>query len=94
MRALIIAIIAVLAIILLGGSLNIGSGPIFWHMDSMLDTDVFMGLHYSLFYFLHRAEDSAADGLSHTKSKISEFEKKPAGIDNQGYRRKIDEASR
>ncbi len=94
MRVVIVVIIALLAIIFVGGYLNVGNGTIFQHMDSVLHTNVFMALHYSLFYFLHRAEDSAAAEFSRIKSDLNEFEKKPAGIDKWGYRRKIDEASK
>ncbi|HTY21937.1 MAG TPA: hypothetical protein VMC85_02335 [Desulfomonilaceae bacterium] len=94
MRALIIVVIALLAIIFVGGSVNVGSAPIFQHMDSLLRTDVLMDLHYSVFYFLYRGEDNAAAGLSRTKSDLEQFQDKPAGIDKRGYQRKVDEASR
>jgi hypothetical protein len=93
MRALIIVIFALLAIIFVGGSLNVGGAPIFQHLDSLLHTDVLMDLHSSVFYFLYRGEYSAGEGLSRTKSDLEQFQQKPAGIDKRGYQRKIDKAS-
>jgi hypothetical protein len=93
MRALIIVIFALLAIIFVGGSLNIGGAPIFQHLDSLLHTDVLMDLHSSIFYFFYRVEHSAGEGLSRTKSDLEQFQQKPVGLDKRGYQRKIDKAS-
>ncbi len=94
MRTLIIVVLAVLAIIFVGGAVNIGGAPIFYHLDSMLDTDLFMDLHDSIFFFVYSWKDSAGSELSRTKSNLRKFEDKPAGIDKRGYQRKIDDASR
>jgi hypothetical protein len=94
MRTLIIVVLAVLAIIFVAGTLNIGGAPIFYHLDSMLDTDLFMDLHDSIFFFVYRWKDRADSGISRTKSDLRKFEEKPAGIDNKGYQRKIDNVSK
>jgi hypothetical protein len=94
MRTLIIVVLAVLAIIFAAGTVNIGGAPIFYHLDSMLNTYFFMDLYDSIFSFVYRAKDKADSELSRTKSELQKFEEKPAGIDKKGYKRKIDEASR
>jgi hypothetical protein len=90
MRTLIIVIIAVLAIIFVAGTLNIGGAPIFYHLDSMLDTDLFMDLHDSIFFFVDRVRDRADSDLSRAKSDLRKFEEKPLGMDNKRYQREID----
>jgi len=92
MRTLIIVVLAALAIIFVAGTLNIGGAPIFYHLDSMLDTNVFMDLHDSIFFFVYSARDRADSELSRAKSGLRKFEEKPLGIDNKSYQRKIDSA--
>jgi hypothetical protein len=94
MRTLIIVVLAVLVVIFLAGTLNVGGASIFQRLDSMLGTDAFMDLHDSIFFFLYRARDHADSELSRAKSDLRKFEEKPAGIDNKGYRRKIDNVSK
>ena len=94
MRTLIIVVLAVLAIIFLAGAVNIGGAPIFYHLDSMLNTDLFMDLHDSIFFFVYRWKDSADSGLSRTRNDLQKFEEKPAGLDKKGYQRKIDDVTR
>jgi len=94
MRTLIIVVLAVLAIIFVAGTLNVGGAPIFHHLDSMLGADVFMDLHDSIFFFVYRWKDRADSGLSRAKSDLRKFEEKPAGLDKKGYQRKIDDVSR
>ncbi len=94
MRTLIIVVLAVLAIIFAAGTVNIGGAPIFYHLDSMLDTDLFMDLHDSIFFFVYSWKDRAGSGLSGAKSDVQKFEQKPAGIDKKGYQRKIDDVSK
>ncbi len=94
MRTLIVVVLAVLAIIFVAGAVNIGGAPIFYHLDSVLNTDFFMDLHDSIFFSIYRWKDSADTELSGAKSNLQKFEEKPLGIDKRGYKRKIDEVSR
>ncbi len=75
MRTLIIVVLAVLAIIFVAGTLNVGGAPIFFHLDSMLDTDLFMDLHDSIFFFVYRWKDRADSGLSRAKSDLRNLRK-------------------
>ena len=94
MRTLIIVVLAVLAIIFLAGTLNVGGAPIFQRLDSMLGTDVFMDLHDSIFFFVYRARDRADSELSRAKADLEKFGEKPVGIDNKGYQQKIDKVAK
>ena len=94
MRTLVIVVLAVLAIIFVAGTLNVRGAPIFFHLDSMLDTDLFMDLHDSIFFFVYHWKDRADSGLSRAKSDLRKFEEKPVGIDNEAYQRKIEGVSR
>ena len=94
MRALIIIILVVVGIIFVGGGINIGSAPVFQHIDAVLRTDFLMRVHYTTFYFLYRGEHSVGEGFSRTKSDVHEFEQRPAGIDNKAARDKLDEAGK
>jgi hypothetical protein len=70
MRTLIIVVLAVLVVIFLAGTLNVGGASIFQRLDSMLGTDAFMDLHDSIFFFLYRARDHADSELSRAKSDL------------------------
>jgi hypothetical protein len=94
MRTLIIVVLAVLAIIFVGGTLNVGGEPIFQRLDSMLNIDLFMDLHDSVFFFVYLWKDRADSGMSRAKSDLEKFEEKPVGIDNKSYQRKIDNVAR
>jgi len=94
MRALILVVIIVLGIIFLGGAVNLGSAPLFTHVDSMLGTDALMQLHYGIFSMIYRGEKTVGSGLEQTKEDVKDFSKKPLGIDHQKKYRQLDDASK
>jgi len=93
MRAAIVVIVIVLAIILIGGVVNVGGAPIFSHIDSLLGTDVLMTAHNTLFFFLHGVRQTIEDESSGAVTKVKKFQEEPLGIDKKGRYQKLDEAS-
>lgn len=93
MRALIIVFFVVLAVIFLGGAFNIGGAPIFGHIDAVLDTDLLMRVHYTVFGLIYRGERSLDSGIKRTHDDVEEFSKRPIGIDNPEKYRQLDSAS-
>jgi hypothetical protein len=92
MRTAIIVIVIILAIILLGGVVNLGGAPIFRHIDSVLGTNVLMTSHNTLFFFLHRAHQRIEKESSRAGEELKEFQEKPIGIDKKDHYKKLDEA--
>ncbi len=93
MRTAIVVIVVILAIVLIGGVVNLGGAPIFRHIDRALRTDVFMTAHKTLFFFLHRAQQRIGDESSKANRELREFQEKPIGIDKKGHYQKLDEAA-
>ena len=93
MRTAIIVIVIILAIVLLGGVVNLGGAPIFSHIDSVLGTNVLMTAHNALFFFLHRAQQRIEDESYRANKEMQEFQEKPIGIDKKGHYKKLDEAA-
>jgi hypothetical protein len=93
MRALIIVFFVVLGVIFLGGAFNIGGAPIFGHVDAVLDTNLFMQIHYTFFSLIYRGERSLDSGVMRTQDDLEEFSKRPIGIDNPETYRNLDNAS-
>ncbi|MFC1834137.1 hypothetical protein ACFL2Q_05310 [Thermodesulfobacteriota bacterium] len=93
MRAAVIAVLVVLCVIYLGGAVNVGSGPIFYHIDSIIGTSAFMKLHRGVFFLLYRGHGSASEGVARTEKDLGNFQAKPAGIDNKDKYRRLDEAA-
>ncbi len=94
MRALIIVVIVVLAVIYIGGALKVGGAPIFGHIDSILGTGVLMKIHYSTFWLLYRGERTAESGLTKTREDIDQFKKTPVGIDKEKKYKQLDDAAK
>lgn len=93
MRAFIVVFVIVLAVIFVGGAFNLGGAPIFGHIDRLLRTHMLMSLHYSVFFFLYRGEDTVETGLSRTKGEMEEFQDRPLGFDKKKTYKKLDEAA-
>ena len=92
MRALILVVLVILAIIFLGGGVNLGKAPLFGHIDAVLGTNALMNMHYAIFSWLYRGERSVAEGIGRTGGDIDEFTKRPLGIDNPKKYRQLDRA--
>ena len=93
MRTAIVVIVIILAIVLIGGVVNVGGAPIFRHIDSVLGTDVLMTAHNTLFFFLHRAQQRIERESSRAGEKVKKFQEEPLGIETKGRYQKLDEAS-
>jgi hypothetical protein len=93
MRIAIIVVAVILGVIFIGGAVNLGSAPLFGHLDRAFGTNALMQLHYTIFSFAYRgqsqseSEPGAGDGRS-------EFEKRPLGIDKEKNYRRIDDAGK
>ena len=92
MRTAIVVIVIILAIVLLGGVVNLGGAPIFSHVDSVLGTDVLMTAHNTVFFFLHRAQQRIEDQSSKTGEYLKKFQEEPLGIETKGRYQKLDDA--
>jgi hypothetical protein len=93
MRTIILVIAIVLAIVLLGGVVNLGGAPIFSHIDSVLGTDVLMRAHESVFFFLHRAQTRIEEESSRAGAELRKFQEEPLGIETKGRYQKLDDAA-
>lgn len=93
MRTAIVVIVIILAIVLLGGVVNLGGAPIFSHVDSVLGTDVLMTAHNTMFFFLHRAQQRIEEQSSKTGEDLKKFQEEPLGIETKGRYKKLDDAS-
>jgi hypothetical protein len=89
MRTLAIVLAIFLAVVFIGGAVNLGRAPLFRHIDTALGTDVLMDLHYGVFFFLNKGERE----YERTTEKVKEFQTKPIGIDNKRKYRQLDDAS-
>jgi hypothetical protein len=93
MRTAIVVIVIVLAIVLLGGVVNLGGAPIFSRIDAVLGTNVLMTAHDTLFFFLHTAHQRIEDESSRANKELKEFQEKPIGIDTKGRYKRLDDAA-
>jgi hypothetical protein len=93
MRTVIIVLVVIIAVILVGGSVELGERPLFGHLDAMLGTGVFMGVHMALFSFLYGGADAVEGEFQETDRSLEEFSEKPIGIDNKKKYKQLDEAS-
>lgn len=80
-------------VIFLGGAVDLGSRPLFGHIDAILGTNALMSVHYGIFSFMYRGEDSTSEGLSRSQDDIEEFSERPLGIDNKKKYRELKDAS-
>jgi hypothetical protein len=93
MRTAIVVIAIILALVLLGGVVNLGGAPIFRHIDSVLGTNVLMTAHNTLFFFLHRAQQRIEEQSSRAGEELEKFQEEPIGIDTKGRYKKLDDAA-
>ncbi|MGO9568990.1 MAG: hypothetical protein ACLP5H_15755 [Desulfomonilaceae bacterium] len=93
MRTAIIVIVIILAIVLLGGVVNLGGAPIFSHIDSVLGTDVLMSAHNTIFFFLSRAQHRVEEESSKAGEEVKKFQEEPLGIETKGRYKKLDDAA-
>lgn len=93
MRTAIVIVILIIAVIFVGGGINIGSRPIFGHIDALLGTTALMDLHQTLFSLLYRGETSMGSGLRRSGSDVERFQQAPAGFDKRKHYRQLDKAS-
>lgn len=89
MRTLAIVLAIFLAVVFIGGAVNLGRAPLFQHIDTALDTDVLMDLHYGVYFFLNKGGRE----YERTTEKVREFQDKPIGIDNKRKYRQLDDAA-
>jgi hypothetical protein len=93
MRTAVVVIVIILAIVLLGGVVNLGGAPIFRHIDSVLGTNVLMTAHNTVFFFLHRAQQRIEEQSSMAGEELKKFQEEPLGIETKGRYQKLDDAS-
>ena len=93
MRTAVVVIVIILAIVLLGGIVNLGGAPIFRHIDSVLGTNVLMTAHNTVFFFLHRAQQRIEEQSSMAGEELKKFQEEPLGIETKGRYQKLDDAS-
>ena len=79
MRTAIVVIAIILAIVLLGGVVNLGGAPIFSHVDSVLGTDVLMTAHNTMFFFLHRAQQRIEETIVQGWRRLEKIPREAAG---------------
>ncbi len=93
MRTVIVIVVILLAIVFVGGVLNIGGRPLFGHMDRIIGKSLFMDIHRSCFFFLYRGHRTMDMGVDKTKSDLGEFGKRPIGIDREKQHRDLKDAA-
>ncbi len=93
MRTFIIVVLIIIAAIYLGGAVNVGSRPLFAHIDSLIGAHVFMRIHYGLFFLIYRGEAAIESGLDKADEDIQDFSERPIGIDKKKKYRQLDEAA-
>ncbi len=93
MRTFVAVIVIVLAIILIGGVVNVGGAPIFSRIDSLLGTNILMKAHNTVFFFLHRVKSTVDTEASSVETGVKGFQAKPLGIDNKGRYRQLNDAA-
>ena len=76
MRTAIIIVVLVVAIIFFGGAVQLGSAPLFGHIDRVLGTTALMDLHYGLFSMIYQGERAVGQRLQKGRSTVDELEKK------------------
>lgn len=94
MKVFIIVLAVVLAVIFVGGSVNLGGDSIFGHIDSALGTSVLTRIHAAVFFFLDSGRDQIDEELTQTGEDLREFEERPIGIDNKKKYKQLDDASK
>jgi hypothetical protein len=94
MKALIITVVVFLAIVFVGGAVELGGDSIFGHIDSLIGTGFLTNLHRTTFFFLYRGTDSVVTGTEKTRRDLDEFQKRPVGIDKEKQYRLLDEAQK
>jgi len=93
MRSVVIVVVAIGAIVYLGGTINVGGAPLFAHLDAMLGSDLFMSIHYGVFGFFQRGRGTAGDTMHRMGEDIDKFRQKPLGIDHGKKYRQLDNAA-
>jgi hypothetical protein len=68
-----IGILVLAAIVYLGGAIEVGGAPLFWHMDQKLGTNC-MGLHWKLVGVFRRVDPEEQEEDSFSKQR-KEFDK-------------------
>jgi len=93
MKTGIIVVCIVVAVMFLGGAVNIGGAPVFGHIDNFLGVHALMNAHRSVFFFLHKGQEVLESESERAGSTVNEFQERPVGIDNKGKYRQLDEAA-
>ena len=93
MRNLSLVLAISLVVLFVGGYFSVAGAPIFERIDSLLGTNVLMGLHHGVFFFAYRGEDAVKSEYSRTDGKLRDFQDKPLGFDKKKEYRKLDKAS-
>ncbi len=93
MKAAAIIVMSILGLILIGGSVNVGGGPVFWHIDGLIGSDVLMPVYDYTFGLMLESGRSAKSAVDQTDRNVDDFQERPIGIDNKSKYRRLDEAS-
>lgn len=92
MRIAIVIVAVALAVIFFGGAVNLGSAPLFGHIDRVLGTTALMDLHYKVFSMIYRGEGAVGEEYQRTRGTVDELERKAEFGKTQKYRQ-LDKAS-
>jgi hypothetical protein len=94
MRTIIVALVIVLVVIFVGGSLRVGGDSIFGHVDSVVGAPVLTGIYRTLFFFLYKGVTTVESEVSKTSEDLKEFQERPLGIDKKKTYRQLDDAAK
>jgi hypothetical protein len=91
MRTLALIVIIILVVVFLGGYVKFGGTPLLSRLDRVMNTTMFMDLHYLFFSFLYGNHIGA--GIKSKNQDIRSFQEKPLGIDNKSKYRELEKAA-
>ena len=86
MRIAILIVVMVLALIFFGGAVQLGSAPLFGHIDRVLGTTALMDLHYGVFSMIYRGERAVGQGYQKSRGTVEDLEKKAEFGKTQKYK--------
>lgn len=94
MKAFIIILIAVLALLFVGGAIRVGGDSLLGHVDSTLGITGFTDLYDTVFFFMRRGIESVEHEYKKTDQELKDFQDKPLGFDKKKTYRRLDDASK
>jgi len=93
MKAFIIILIAVLAVLFVGGAIQVGGDSLLGHVDSALGITGFTDLYYTVFFFMRKGIESVELEYRKTDQELRDFQDKPLGFDKKKAYRQLDDAA-